>query len=416
MLNLYSNFLPMKFHEMGEMAGDRLADARLDEKFIKNFFNADTIDTTKLPYGKVITAIFALNKRIVEDFDDLVKFGLRLKKDGKTEEYLDGKFEYDHNLKAAFILETSHRHERILQADRVRATFLEIQKYEIEKGKSILDFNNEDMIGIVQHYRDKYVNYMTYRYYMIILSDFMRFCATRFRRVRYNYKESWDFKEVINTIPNSEKPNKFFTLDELIDIVGEEQSIQKAIVPILLFEGVKVSRTKEWNEIGNLKTKDVRGNAINIRGKYERVIDVDVRVQVLINHAINTDFYDNGLYEVELPTTGYVLRPTGSNKGHTGEALAESSIQKRIRDLKKEYDILIAGRQFNIKNIRNSGKIHYINKQLNKGYKLSDAIYLTMVRFGEIEDKNILKRSKNGTEMSQAYKLKMLYLSSKNKK
>lgn len=406
----------MKFHEMGETVGDKLSDARLDDKFIKNFFNADTIDTTKLPYGKVITAIFALNQRIVEDFDSLVTFGLRLEEGGKTEEYIDGKFEYDHNLKVAYILETSHKHERLQQADRVRATLLEIQKYEIEKGKSILDFSNDDMFGIVQHYRDKYVNYMTYRYYMIILNDFMEFCVTRFRRVGYKYQESWDFKQVINTIPDSEKPSRFFTLDELIDIVSEEQSIQKAIVPILLFEGVKVSRTKEWNEIGNLRTSDVRGNVINIRGKYKRVIDIDVRVQVLLNHAINTDFYDNGLYEVELPSTGYVLRPTGSNKGHTGEALAESSIQKRIRHLKKEYDILIAGRQFNIKNIRNSGKIHYINKQLNKGRKLSDAIYLTMVRFGEMEDNNILKRTKNNTETSQAYKLKMLYLSSKNKK
>ena len=416
MLNLYSNFLPIKFHEMGEMVSNDLSNAKLDDKFIKNFFNATIIDTAKLPYGKVITAIFALNDRIVKGFDSLITYNLRWEQDGNKEDFLNGRFEYDHNLKAAFLLAHSRRHERIQPTQRVRAALVEIQKYEVEKNKSILEFTNDDMIDIIQYYRNKYVNYMTYRYYIIILNDFVKFCVKSFKRVGYDYKEIWDYKRVVNTIPDNEKPNKFFTLDELLDIVKEEQSIQRAVVPILLFEGVKLSRTKELNEIGNLRTKDVRGNILDIKGKYERLINIDVKVQLLLNQVLNEDSYFDGIREVEMPTTGYVLRPTGSNQGRVGEPLSEASIQKRIRILKKEYDQPIAGREFNAKNIRNSGKIAYIDRQINKGHNLSDAIYLTMVRFGEIEDKNVLKRIKTGAEMTQAYKLKTIYLSAQNKK
>ena len=74
MLNIYSDLLPISFHNSKEKYRTTLEHNGLDSRFVDKLFNADFINDKKLAYSKLVRTCFSLNLRSVgnSDFDSMV--------------------------------------------------------------------------------------------------------------------------------------------------------------------------------------------------------------------------------------------------------------------------------------------------------------------------------------------------------
>lgn len=416
MLNIYSDLLPISFHNSKEKYRTTLEHNGLDSRFVDKLFNADFINDKKLAYSKLVRTCFSLNLRSVgnSDFDSMVV--LKGKNDA-GKEITDKPYKYDNNLKLMFILNYSKKLYLWQGLKSISNNFDNIERFEVEHNKSVLDFTKADMLSIVKYYREKYINYITYRKCIADISEFIDFCVENFEAIHIVYKRYWSYKEVINTIPQTKMMNRFFTLKDINDIVKNEDCLQNTIVPLLVFSGVRLSKVDSLNEMVKIKEEELAKDSIHINNSdMSREVKVTPQAMKYLQKSLKENYYtmkyDNKT--IEIPHTGYLLRPFGYNK-KINSSISEAAVQKRLRYFQHNYKEQIADRKFDYSTIRNSGKITNISTQMILGYNIDDAVYQTLIKFGDLDEKEILGKPTKRAQYSM-YKLRQTFLKAKNKK
>lgn len=201
------------------------------------------------------------------------------------------------------------------------------------------------------------------------------------------------------------------TKDELVDLFNITKNAQDGIIPLLLFEGINLSRVEEKDEIRYIKQEDIGQNEVRIthNENNQRVIDVDDDTQKALAQVIAQKFILTnkfGREEVEtLDKSEYLLRAV-SKKKSTGEPLTYRGAYSRLARCFENYETNISHKSINPKTIKTSGQYHYINKYMDEGYTMQEAMRMTLKRFGEwlhLEDE-----SKEAGHMANRQKMNRL--------
>ncbi|MFT8556609.1 hypothetical protein [Liquorilactobacillus hordei] len=410
MLDVISEPLSYEFHESKDFYKNRLLQAKLDSKFINRLFNAKEIDTAEMPFTKVKKATIVLNEDSSK-FNSLVTYKL---KDGKEELFSNKPFLYDNNIKCLYLSNYSREYLSKSTLKNINKMFTDIEELEIKNSKSILEFNLDDMIKVVDFFRHKFINFMTYRTTLLELNNFIKFVAKEYKSVGIEYKIEWNYKKLIKVVPDSEKPSPFLEGSEIVKMAMRSDVAQNGIVLILLLNGLKLSRIDENDEIRFLKESDIKDGVIHVGGKFPRDIKLTPREFSLIKDAIEEEYYDTKRNWLStIPRTGYLLRPYGENK--TTGNLTEVGIQRRIDIVADKFSDYICDRKFTNSSIRTAGRIRFMDGLVKVGYTVEEAAYLSLERFGDIESStNILQRKKTDKEYYMAYKIRKTYSKSKN--
>lgn len=390
--------------------------ARMTESSIKKVLSSDENSFLKLPRGVMDKVIFSLNNRVFENFDKYVVLNLV---DYDEERFLDKPFKYDNNLKALFIRDMAKIRTSKVTTQPFRKNFEDIEILETKFEKSVLDFNKEDIVNTLQYFRSENINYMTYRMAIKNISRFVDFAKKGFNEwTEIRIAPDWKYDEIINIVPASERPSHLLSYESLMEIAYGEDSIQNAIIPILLFEGVKSARDSSKSELTNLKEDDIIGNKIYIQGENSRVIELTDEEAQFMETAKNTNeiFKANrggsGRF-IQLYKTGYLIRSSGEYK--LSPVLSDPAIQKRMRTIRSDFENIIGDNEFTVTSVRTSGMVHNIDKLLANGLPINKAVYQTLIKFGDINEKDI-EGTNGNLAMQKAHRLKSTYLLHKGKK
>ncbi|KRN10779.1 hypothetical protein [Liquorilactobacillus mali] len=410
MLDIISEPLPYEFHDLKDTYKDELLQAKLDNKFIDRLFNAKEINSAKMPFTKLKKATIMLNAKS-SNFNSLVKYRL---KDGKGELFSNKQFLYDNNVKYLYLSNYSKEYLSLSSLKNINKIFTNIEEIEVENNKSIINFDLEDMNKVVDFFRHKFINFMTYRTTLLELSNFIKFIAKEYKSVGIEYEVKWNYKKLIKIIPDSEKPSPFLDGNEIARLAERSDVAQNGVVLILLLNGLRLSRIDENDEIRFLKESDVKDGVIHVHGKFPRDIKLTPREFSIVQDAIEEEYYDTKRNWLStIPRTGYVLRPYGENK--TTANLTEVGIQKRISNIASKFSDYIVERIFTYSSIRTAGRNRFIDGLVDLGYTLEEAAYLSLERFGDIKsDVDILQREKTESEYYMAYKIRKTYNKSKD--
>ncbi|KRL08033.1 hypothetical protein [Liquorilactobacillus hordei] len=413
MLRITSGVLPYEFHELKNNYNERLLQMKISQRFIDKFFNATTIDTDELSYSKTVEMIFGLSV-LNKDIEKLVK--LRLEDDSKHNDNFSIDYKFDHNLKAAFIAQRSRELENYSNVKKIIKILNQVEQFEIEKNKSILQFNFEDMLDIISYYRNNFINYMTYNNYILVINLFVDYSIKKFDELGYKLEKSWNKNKLFDSIPENEKPKSFIEADELKRIVRAIDNPQDAVIISLMMNGIKLSRIEEDDEIRNIREDDITGNTIHIRGKFERDIKLDPEALSIVHEALEQTFYSSTSKTIQtVSRTGYLLRTYG--RSSKNGKMSEYGIQRRLRKIRENYSQFIADRQLTYSTIRTAGRIEFVDDlmYLNKSISLDEAMYESMVKFGDMKESS-LNNKKSEDEYYRKYSLVQNYEKYKNVK
>ena len=390
--------------------------ARMNDSSITKVLNANEDKFVRLPKGVMQKVIFSLNNRVFENFDKNLSLGLV---DYDGEPFITKRYKFDHNLKILFIGEYSKIRSSKISILPYKRTFEDIEQMELKFNKSVLDFNKEDIEKMIEHFRNENINYLTYRYTIKSIDRFLKFAQDGFSKFTdINLSKDWNYEEVIKIIPEAERPSTLVSYETIMEIAYSEGSIQNAIVPILIFEGVKSSRVPETNELTRIKKDDIEGNFVHVTGDYDRIIELtDEEAEYLdiakkTNEILKFGKSGSGRF-ISLKETGYLIRSTGENQKSL--TISEAAIQKRLRTIRSDFENLLGDNEFTTKSIRTSGMVHWIDKLIEQGVEQKPAIYQTLIRFGDITEEEIEGPISPGA-YQKAHRLRSTYLLHKGKK
>lgn len=317
-------------------------------------------------------------------------------------EDVDLEYENFSAIKKLFLIDLSEVWTSKITMASAYNTMKEVDNLEEKYAKCVLNFTNEEMRKTVIDLFSE-MQYHKLRSQLNIISRFQEFYAkyvqneSKWRQVR-NQK---DMKEIIG----EDKEKTTLTKKDLLNLFRNMDNPQDAVIPLLIFNGVSLSKVDDKDEIRYLRKEDLNGDALTIYGNgnggvKERKIYLEHYVTKAVREAINQDFMiKQAKYEekiIPLQDTEYILRPS-ENARKKKEAVADEDILSfrgaygRVLTCKEQIEGSLYDIPFTPRQIETYGKIHYINKYINEGRDVYEAVRMTLVRFGEWDD------NENGT-------------------
>lgn len=205
-----------------------------------------------------------------------------------------------------------------------------------------------------------------------------------------------DFKgqKVISEILGQEFQEHVLTKRDLIDLCSHMSNVQESVIPILIFEGVRVSKVDDTDELRYLKKSDFLGNRLVIRGngkKEPREITLDSDVSDIIKQAIEQEYMLRMVKHepsiVPLEETDYIIRKTTSSRkridtSYDDEVMSFRGVYSRFNACRNQMEALLYDIPFSPQSIATCGKVYYVNRYIAEGMDIIEAIRKTVVRFG----------------------------------
>lgn len=414
-----NNFKNNNVFKDSEKAVKLLETAKLNKNSINKVMNMNEDNYTKISASVLIKVSFALNNRFYEFFDKEISYEL---KDFDDEEFLSKNYIYDHNLKASYLYSLSQSRNTKTSVEKGRNTLRKLEGLEKKFGKSVIDFNKDESVEMLNYFRGLNHNYDTYRYMLKEASSFLVFVKDNFNKYTdYAYELTWEFDKLIKTVPEGERINRLITKELLHEIAYAEESVQNAIIPILLFDGAKLAREDKDNELTYIKRYPSHEGWAKIEietGSFKRVIDVPEEDRQILEVASKTDeiFQSSSRARfAQLADSPYLLRPF-IESSRSGIQISEQAIQKRLRSIKSDFDYLIGDREFTATSIRAAGKINNIEKLVKDGMEITLAIRQTLYVFGEVTIDELNAPTVSPSLAQKTNRLKNNYLLYFNKK
>ena len=205
-----------------------------------------------------------------------------------------------------------------------------------------------------------------------------------------------DFKgqKVISEILGQEFQEHVLTKRDLVDLCSNMANVQESVIPILIFEGIRVSKVDDIDELRYLKKSDFLGNKLVIRGngnKEPREITLDSDVSDIIKQAIDQEYMLKMVKHepsiVPLEETDYIIRKTISSRrrvdtSYNDEIMSFRGVYSRFNACRNQMEALLYDIPFSPQSIATCGKVYYVNRYIAEGMDTIEAIRKTLVRFG----------------------------------
>lgn len=206
--------------------------------------------------------------------------------------------------------------------------------------------------------------------------------------------EEFKGQKIISELLGQEFNEHVLTKKDLVDLSETMANVQDSVIPILIFEGVRVSKVDDMDELRYLKKSDFLGNKLIIKGngkKEAREITIDTEVSDIINEAISQDYMLRMVKHepilVPLEETDYIIRKTISSRkridtSYDDEIMSYRGVYSRLNVCRNELEALLYDIPFSPQSIATAGKVYYVNRYIAEGLDVYDALRKTLVRFG----------------------------------
>lgn len=312
---------------------------------------------------------------------------------------IDVDFKYGDLLKKLFIFELSKEWELDSAIKRAVSMFKEVEYIEAEFNKCLILFTKKDIEeAIVSLYEDQMYYKMKLR--LNLFSKFEKFWKGTV--VRNDKEPGWNdylkknkFAEILGE-RHDENVNTLVTKEDLLSLFKQSPTPQNAIIPILIFEGVKLADSSSSDEARRIKVSDIKKDRIVIRDHddgIDREIMIDDQTRKLILVAASqTKAYKpfNGTISiVPYLDSPYVLKPIDVKVSYNKEskederAITYRGAYDRMINIRTLAESLGYEKDLTISMVVKSGKISSISKFIDSGMDRYDAIRKTLMKFGE---------------------------------
>ena len=377
-------------------------------KSVEYFVNDNLTKFGKLTSFKILNheEISGLLKK--EELTDFIKmvyekgiednFELKLL-DIEGEELEDSDFEYDNFRKKAFLFLTKYNSiEKLPVFDKkVIANQKLVEKYEKSFGKNVLEFSNLEQDQMILGLYDDTKAYYTVKTSIVRnLVEYERLMTSNRSWRRFIHVS--EFMKVLS----EEKSVSVIKRDELYRLFNYISSPQSAIIQVLLFEGVKMSKHDDLEEMRFLKDCDLYEDRLDIRNEANEIvrsISIEKDTYELIKDAINFEGYfthSKSGTPVEITFYGdYILKRSLSNGRLLGrkdvnmdDPISYRTCVKRSNDCREELETMGIDYNMSPRDIRDAGKLHYANKLLDEGLDLKEVAKIVGERFGDLQGKD----------------------------
>lgn len=378
------------------------ASSSLPEEFDKHFKNNKKINFAELLNDTVWYEKYSV-KELLEIIDVLDNMGLF--KGIEIEGYEELQFEYENLKKKIFLLNLSEIWVTKKNIDLAVDSLTGIQSMENKFGKCVRFFNNQEIVNsIIDLWEDR--EYYKLRSRLDVLSKYQKFYKEK-RNPEDMWKTYAKASELRKILADTDIEEDILTKGDLLNLSDNLTNAQDSVIPLLIFEGVKFSKLEDEDELRHILAEDlIDGNKLVIRGKNERVIDLDNEVAQIVRDAINADYIITEKYGkqryYEIQKTKYVVRRSiTTSEEHLGEGVMRyRGVYSRIALCKDVFESLKYDIPFSPRSIEKFGKIHYVKKYIAEGNEVGDAIRLTLKRFGELKKGEDSKQKKENNHLS----------------
>ena len=369
---------------------------------IKNDKNTqETLDRELKKNKKIDTKLLLEQKDIFFETyksDEVLKIINVLKNNGvlldiEIEGHENLSFNYENLNKKTLLIILSTNWEKKFTIERAILNMASLEVYEDVLGKCVRFFNNDEIVKTVIDLHEKY-QYYGMRARLHLLSMYQRMFEDKEDKSK-NEKNtiSWKFysepKNLRKIFVDSNIKEDIVTKKDLLTLAEQMENAQEAIIPLLIFEGVKFSAEEDVDELRSLRTENLIGNQLVIRGGRERVIDLTEDVVEIVRDAIDEDYIVTEVFgnqrEYLIQKSEYIVRRSiTTGYDHMQEGITKyRGVYSRMTKCREIFESLVYDIPFTPKKIELFGKIHFINKYVSEGREVAEAIKLTLQRFGD---------------------------------
>lgn len=373
----------------------------------------DFVNDNLTEFGK-LTSFKILNHEEISDLlkkDKLTDFVKKVYDEGLSDsfelklldiegnELEDSNFEYDNFRKKAFLFLTKYNSiEKLPVFDKkVISNMKLVEKYEKSFDKNVLEFSDLEQDQMILGLYDDTKAYYTVKTSIVRnLVEYERIMTSNRNWRRFIHVS--EFMKVLS----EEKSVSVIKRDELYRLFNYISSPQNAIIQILLFEGVKMSKHDDLEEMRFLKECDLYKDRLDIRNESDEIvrsISIERDTYDLIKEAVDFEGYythSKGGSPVEITFYGdYILKRSLSNGKLIGrkdvnmdDPVSYRTVVKRSNDCREELDTMGIDYNMSPRDIRDAGKLHYANKLLDEGLDLKEVAKIVGERFGDLQGKD----------------------------
>lgn len=334
---------------------------------------------------------------------------------------LDVRFTFDDSLKKLFILQMSEEFESKATLNSAIQSLVRVNGLESDLGKSFKDFDEKEMARFITKNSNEMM-YHKIRNNAYILGKFQDFYKKYFE-YNFSWKE-FSKNNKLTEVLDGEVRDYIVTKKDLVSLTNKMYNLQESIIPLLIFEGVLLSKIEEDDELRYLKGEDVKENKIVIRNRdqsVKREIEIDKDIADTIALAYETMYNmkvaKHVTYMIELEDTPYVVRPTinAKKKKHNVDvdAISFRGAFDRVKKCRTQFELDLFDVDFTPTKIKSFGKIHYVEKYLSEGLDLTMACRKTLMRFGDWRGED-LSTAQEAVNVQSVMRLKNIYKVYKN--
>lgn len=347
--------------------------------------------------SKYISIIINSNDWYKElDTDVLKELVVELEKytdalDVRLLDYTDVTFRVQDSMKKLFLVNLSDEWESSLTEQSAMSALLAIEERELLYSKSAINFSEKeiaesmvDLLGDMRYHR--------LRNRINIISKMQKFYE-KYITTDARWEKFKGQKE-ISQILGQEFQEYVLTRKDLIDLTKVMANVQDSVIPLLIFEGVRLSKIDDFDELRYLKKSDYKGNKLVIRGNgtvAPREIAIDSEVGDVIQQAIEQEMAVKVIRHepslVPLEETDYIIRKNVSSRtrkdtSYDEDVMSFRGVYSRVTSCKNQLEAVLYDIPFSPQSIATAGKVYYVNRYVAEGLDVYDAIRRTLLRFG----------------------------------
>ncbi|MBO1087165.1 hypothetical protein [Enterococcus mundtii] len=331
---------------------------------------------------------------IQNDLDDVVQAEF-------DEEDYEVDFSFNKVAKSIFITHLSNIWERENGIGYAIKALSEIERFETKFKKSAIMFKEEEIKEAIEGIGDR-TNFYGLKFKIKIYKDYYNFFAKDLGlKAKDNLWALYQNAKKLATVIGTKEGDRLLKREDLIDLFNTMMNPQQGIVPLLIFEGLSISRKYEVDDIRTLKRENVFSHKLKLealtdevdgrgyRVSVDREIEIDPEVMVCIAKAsASENIVRANKHELEilkLKDTPFVLRGAiGRKMSSSGDILSYGGVYDRLLECQRQFESLnVEIDDFSAGYIANCGKSFYIDKFMSEGNSETEAIIKTLKRFGE---------------------------------
>lgn len=300
-------------------------------------------------------------------------------------------FDYCDAMKKVFLLDLSEQWVSPITLQAAISALQVIEDKERLFNKCVIEFTEAEIKGSLATLLGD-LKYHRLRNRINVISK-LQFFYKGLIPVIANWKD-YKGQKVIAEILGQEFQEYVLTRKDLIELSQIMANLQDSVIPILLFEGVRLSKIDDFDELRYLKKSDFKGNKLVIRGNGNitpREITIDSEVGDVIQGAIYQEMAIKVIRHepslVPLEETDYIIRKNVSSRtrkdtSYDEDVMSFRGVYSRVISCKNQLEALLYDIPFSPQSIATAGKVYYVNRYIAEGMDPIEAIRKTLVRFG----------------------------------